>query len=43
MAQHGFIYDSVGRMPFGRPSSTAPSERSRRQVDVNKNVALAKL
>jgi UDPglucose 6-dehydrogenase len=43
MAQHGFIYDSVGRMPFGRPSSAAPSERSRPQVDVSKNVALAKL
>ena len=43
MAQHGFIYDSVGRMPFGRPRSAAAGDRYRPQADVSKNVALAKL
>src|SRR5207344_3289460 len=40
MAQHGFIYDSVGRMPFGRPRSAAAGDRYRPQADVSKNVAL---
>jgi UDPglucose 6-dehydrogenase len=43
MAQHGFIYDSVGRMPFGRPRSGAAGDRYRPQADVSNNVALAKL
>jgi UDPglucose 6-dehydrogenase len=43
MAQHGFIYDSVGRVPFGRPRSGTADDRCRPQADVSNNVALAKL
>src|SRR4051812_16160461 len=31
MAQHGFIYDSVGRVPFGRPRSGTADDRYRPQ------------
>jgi hypothetical protein len=32
MAQHGFIYDSIGRMPFGRPLWATSRDRARQAI-----------